>query len=90
MDRDKNSFLVGISSAVRNVGGRDLLLAHYSLSFVGVAFETCFTHLEIFVIGAVCMWCALYAISLLARFLVTLAVWLRRDRYGPMGASAGR
>lgn len=68
----------------------NLLLAHYSLSFVGVAFETYFTYLEIFVIGAICMWCALYAISLLLRFLVTLVVWLRRDRYGPMGASAGR
>lgn len=67
-----------------------LLLAHYSLSFVGVAFEGYFTYLEIFVIGAICMWCALYAVSLLARFLITLAVWLRRDRYGPMGASAGR
>jgi uncharacterized membrane protein len=60
-----------------------LLLAHYSLSFVGVAFEAYFTYLEIFVIGAVCMWCALYAVSLLARFLLTLAIWLRRDRYVP-------
>jgi uncharacterized membrane protein len=58
-----------------------LLLGHYSLSFVGVAFEGYFTYLEIFVIGAVCMWCALYAVSLLLRFLLTLAIWLRRDRY---------
>ena len=61
-----------------------LLLAHYSLSFVGVAFEGYFTYLEVFVIGAVCMWCALYAVSLLLRFAITLAVWMRRDRYaGP-------
>lgn len=58
-----------------------LLLAHYGLSFAGVIFEGYFTWLEVFVIRAVCMWCALYAISLLARFLVTLVVWLRRDRY---------
>ena len=37
--------------------------------------------LGLFVIGAVCMWCALYAVSLLARFVVTLVIWLRRDRY---------
>jgi uncharacterized membrane protein len=58
-----------------------LLLAHYSLSFVGVMFEGYFTWIELFVIHAVCMWCALYAISLLLRFAVTLIVWVRRDRY---------
>ena len=58
-----------------------LLLLHYGLSMVGVIFEAYFTWLELFVIGAVCMWCALYAISLLARFLVSLVVWLRRDRW---------
>jgi uncharacterized membrane protein len=60
-----------------------LLLAHYGLSFTGVIFEGYFTYLELFVIHAVCMWCALYAISLLARFLVVLVVWIRRDRYRP-------
>lgn len=60
-----------------------LLLLHYALSMVGVIFETYFTYLEIFVIGAVCMWCALYAVSLLLRFVVSLVVWLRRDRYAP-------
>lgn len=63
-----------------------LLLAHYALSFVGVIFEGYFTYLELFVIRAVCMWCALYAVSLLLRFLVALAVWLRRDRYRPATA----
>jgi uncharacterized membrane protein len=67
-----------------------LLLAHYSLSFVGVAFEGYFTYLELFVIGAVCMWCALYAVSLLLRFLLVVAVWMRRDRYAPEGDSPGR
>jgi uncharacterized membrane protein len=60
-----------------------LLLAHYALSMVGVIFEAYFTYLELFVIGALCMWCALYAVSLLARFLISLVVWLRRDRYAP-------
>jgi len=58
-----------------------LLAAHYGLSLVGVVFEIYFTYLELFVIGAVCVWCASYGISLLARFLVSLWVWLHRDRY---------
>lgn len=63
-----------------------LLLLHYALSMVGVIFEAYFTYLEIFVIGAICMWCALYAVSLLLRFVVSLVVWLRRDRYAPAPA----
>ncbi|HEY7132891.1 MAG TPA: vitamin K epoxide reductase family protein [Candidatus Limnocylindrales bacterium] len=57
-----------------------LLAAHYGLSLVGVMFEGWFTSIELFVIGAVCVWCAAYGISLLARFLVALAVWRRRER----------
>jgi hypothetical protein len=33
------------------------------------------------VIGAVCVWCAAYGISLVARFLVALWVWVHRTRY---------
>ena len=58
-----------------------LLAAHYGLSLLGVVFEIYFTYLELFVIGAICVWCASYGLSLLARFLVSLWVWLRRDRY---------
>jgi uncharacterized membrane protein len=60
-----------------------LLAAHYGLSLVGVVFELYFTYLEVFVIGAVCVWCASYGISLFARFGVALWVWMRRDRYAP-------
>jgi hypothetical protein len=56
------------------------LAAHYGLSLVGVIFEVYFTFLELFVIHAVCVWCALYGISLVARFLVTLWVWMRRPK----------
>ncbi len=59
----------------------ELLAGHYGLSLVGVIFEVYFTYLELFVIGAVCVWCASYGISLLARFVVALWVWGRRDRY---------
>ena len=60
-----------------------LLAAHYGLSLLGVVFEIYFTYLEVFVIGAVCVWCASYGISLIARFGVALWVWMRRDRYTP-------
>jgi uncharacterized membrane protein len=58
-----------------------LLGAHYSLSLVGVVFEVYFTYLEVAVIGAVCVWCATYGASLVARFGIALWVWMRRDAY---------
>ena len=61
----------------------ELLAAHYGLSLLGVVFEVYFTYLEVFVIGAVCVWCASYGLSLLARFAVALWVWRRRARYSP-------
>ena len=62
--------------------GRLVLLgAHYALSLVGVVFELYFTYIEVAVIGAVCIWCATYGISLVARFAVALWVWMRRDQY---------
>jgi uncharacterized membrane protein len=57
-----------------------LLAAHHGLSLVGVLFEVWFTYLEVFVIGAVCVWCASYGISLVLRFLVALRIWVTRDR----------
>jgi uncharacterized membrane protein len=54
-----------------------LLLAHYGLSLAGVIFEAYFIYLQVFVIGAVCVWCASYGISLIARFVIALIVWLR-------------
>jgi uncharacterized membrane protein len=58
-----------------------LLAGHYGLSLLGVVFEIYFTYLELFVIGAVCVWCASYGISLVARFLVALWVWIHRAQY---------
>ena len=57
-----------------------LLAAHYALSLVGVTFEGYFTYLELFVIGAVCVWCATYGLTLVARFVVALWAWQTRDR----------
>ena len=43
-----------------------LLLAHYGLSLAGVLFEVYFLYLQVFVIGAVCVWCTRYGLSLIA------------------------
>jgi uncharacterized membrane protein len=62
-------------------GRIELLAAHYGLSLVGVVFEVYFTYVELFVIGAVCVWCASYGLSLLARFVVALWAWRGRARF---------
>ena len=54
-----------------------LLLAHYGLSLAGVLFEIYFLYIQIFVIGAVCVWCTSYGLSLILRFVIALVVWLR-------------
>jgi len=54
-----------------------LLLAHYGLSLAGVLFEAYFLYLEVFVIGAICVWCTSYGLSLVLRFVIALWVWLR-------------
>jgi uncharacterized membrane protein len=54
-----------------------LLLAHYGLSLAGVIFEVYFLYLQLFVIGAVCVWCTSYGLSLILRFLIALVVWIR-------------
>jgi uncharacterized membrane protein len=57
-------------------GNYKLLLAHYGLSLVGVAFEGWFQFAQIFLIGAVCVWCESYGISLVLRFVIALWVYL--------------
>lgn len=64
-------------------GRIELLAAHYGLSLLGVVFEIYFTYLEVFVIGAVCVWCASYGLSLLVRFGVALMIWRSRLRSSP-------
>jgi uncharacterized membrane protein len=88
-------FGVGLSLALlslaiawwRTNDGR-LLAAHYGLSLLGVVFELYFTYLELFVIGAICVWCASYGISLVARFLVALWAWVHRARYVGVASAA--
>lgn len=54
-----------------------LLLAHYGLSLAGVLFEAYFMYVQVFVIGAVCIWCTSYGLSLILRFVIALVVWIR-------------
>jgi len=58
-------------------GNYKLLLAHYGLSLVGVAFEGWFQFAQLFLIHAVCVWCESYGISLVLRFVIALWVYLR-------------
>jgi uncharacterized membrane protein len=58
-----------------------MLDVHYGLSLVGVIFEVYFLALQVFVIGAVCIWCTLYGVSLILRFVFVMVIWLRRGRF---------
>ena len=58
-----------------------LLDFHYGLSLIGVIFEVYFLTLQVFVIQAVCIWCTLYGLSLIARFVVAMVIWMRRGRF---------
>jgi uncharacterized membrane protein len=64
-----------------------LLDAHYGLSLIGVIFEIYFLSLQVFVIHALCVWCTSYGLSLVARFLVAMVIWVRRGR---LAAHLGR
>jgi len=59
-----------------------LLLAHYGLSLAGVLFEAYFLYLQVFVIGAICVWCTSYGLSLILRFAIALVVWVRGSPQG--------
>lgn len=69
--------LLGLAIAWWRTDLYALLLAHYGLSLAGVLFEVYFLYLQIFVIGAVCIWCTSYGLSLIARFVIALVVWVR-------------
>lgn len=67
-----------------------LLLAHYALSLVGVLFEGWFQFAQVFLIGAFCIWCETYGLSLVVRFVVALWVYMRTPRPAAAAASGGR
>jgi uncharacterized membrane protein len=61
-------------------GNYKLLLAHYGLSLIGVAFEGWFQFAQIFLIHAVCVWCETYGFTLILRFVIALWVFLRTPK----------
>ncbi len=56
---------------------RRVLYALYALSLFGVVFVAYLTYLELFVIHAVCTWCALYAVTVVVTF-AAVALEMRR------------
>jgi uncharacterized membrane protein len=68
--------LFSLAIAWWRTGNYKLLLLHYGLSLVGVAFEGWFQFAQIFLIHAVCVWCESYGLSLVIRFVVALWVYL--------------
>ncbi len=68
---------------------RRALLALYGLGLLGALFVLYLTYLELFVIDAVCVWCASYAITIVAGWLIA-AVTLRRSAGAGTGADAVR
>jgi uncharacterized membrane protein len=60
----------------------NILLAHYGLSLVGVIFEGWFQFAQIVLIGAVCIWCEAYGISLILRFIIAFWVYIRTPKPG--------
>jgi len=57
-----------------------LLDLHYGLSLIGVIFELYFVVVQLVFLKTICIWCASYGLSLILRFLVALAIWLRAGR----------
>jgi len=74
--------LAGLALAWWRRLDRRALLALYGLGLLGVIFVAYLTYLELFVIGAVCVWCAGYAITILAGWIVAAAAIRRSPASG--------
>lgn len=73
--------LLGLAVAWIRSDNPSLLDLHYGLSLVGVIFEVYFITVQVLILHTVCIWCASYGLSLIARFLVALVIWLREGRF---------
>jgi uncharacterized membrane protein len=76
--------LLGLALAWWRTDLRALLLGHYGLSLAGVLFEGYFLYLQVVVIGAVCVWCTTYGLSLILRFVIAAAIWVRQQGAEPV------
>ncbi|HLY12796.1 MAG TPA: vitamin K epoxide reductase family protein [Candidatus Limnocylindrales bacterium] len=73
--------LVALSLAWWRLADRRALLGLYGLGLLGVLFVAYLTYLELFVIGAVCVWCAAYAVTIVGGW-ITAALSLRQSAPG--------
>jgi uncharacterized membrane protein len=74
---------LGLSGAIAvlqlvwwRAGDHRALVSAYALGLLGIVVVGYLTYLELFVIGAVCVWCASYAVTIVVGWLVA-AVALR-------------
>jgi uncharacterized membrane protein len=58
-------------------GDRRALMATYALGLVGVAFAAYLVYLQLFVIGAVCTWCAAFDALVVAGFIAAVVTYVR-------------
>ncbi len=59
---------------------RRALYASYGLGLAGIIAVAYLTYLEVFVIGAICVWCAGYAVTVVAGWVLTAAAaWQTSD-----------
>ena len=73
--------LLSLAIAWIRTNNPGLLDLHYGLSLVGVIFDIYFISVQAFILRAICIWCASYGLSLIARFLVALVIWVRAGRF---------
>jgi uncharacterized membrane protein len=70
--------LFGLIVAWLRLADRRVLYAAYGLGLLGVVFVAYLTYLELFVIHAICIWCVIFAASVVTTW-AALAVSLRRS-----------
>jgi uncharacterized membrane protein len=68
---------------------RGLYLA-YALGLVSLPVLAWLTYLELFVIGAICIWCVTYAVLVIAGWLAATAALVARRPAGPGESGSGR
>jgi uncharacterized membrane protein len=69
--------ILGLVLAWWRTGERRALMATYALGLVGVAFAAYLVYLQLFVIGAVCTWCAAFDALVIAGFVASVVTYVR-------------
>lgn len=72
-----SAVLLGLALAWWQSGDRRALALHYGGSLLGVIFEAYLVYLQLFVLHAVCIWCATYGLSVILGFALALIAWVR-------------